>query len=372
MTWLCVIAAVLAALPAGMTLWNLALFRPPPRAPLPDLAVSVVIPARDEAANIGPCLDAVRASVGVALEIVVVDDASRDATPGIVAAHRALDERVRLVSPPPLPSGWSGKPHACFVGAGHATQPILLFIDADVRLAPDAVARLATGLRAERLALASGFPRELAGSLGELLLVPLIHVLLLGYLPFALMRSRPDPGFGAGCGQVMMADAAAYHAIGGHGAVRRTWHDGVTLPRAFRAAGRMTGLFDVTGLASCRMYAGMAATWRGFGKNAREGLATPRGLPVWTLLLGGGHVLGWVLAALLPFVAVASWAAAALLAALALLLAVRLAMAARFRQGWLAVPLTPFGMLAMLALQWIALFTPARGAVSWRGRVLPS
>ncbi len=370
MTLLCVVAALLAALPAGMTLWNLALFRPPPSI-APGLAVSVVIPARDEAGNIGACLDAVRASAGVALEILVVDDGSRDATPAIVAGQQAADPRIRLLRPPPLPEGWSGKPHACFVGSRHATQPILLFIDADVRLAPGAVARLAAGLRAERLALASGFPRELAASLGETLLVPLIHVLLLGYLPFALMRSRPDPGFGAGCGQVMMADAAAYRAIGGHGAVRRTWHDGVTLPRAFRAAGHMTGLFDVTGLATCRMYAGFAATWRGFGKNAREGLATPRGLPVWTLLLGGGHVLGWLLAALLPWVAAARWATALLLAALALLLVARTATARRFRQGWLAVALTPFGMLAMLALQWAALLRPARGAVAWRGRLLP-
>lgn len=370
MTLLCLVAALLAALPAGMTLWNLALFRPPPPA-APGLAVSVVIPARDEAGNIGACLDAVGASVGVALEILVVDDASRDATAEIVAARQAMDSRIRLLRPPPLPDGWSGKPHACFVGAGHATQPILLFIDADVRLAPDAVARLAAGLRTERLGLASGFPRELAGSLGEMLMVPLIHVLLLGYLPFALMRRRPDPGFGAGCGQVMMADAAAYRAVGGHGAVRRTWHDGVTLPRAFRAAGHMTGLFDVTNLATCRMYAGFGATWRGFGKNAREGLATPRGLPVWTLLLGGGYVLGWLLAALLPWVAAARWAAALLLGALALLLVARTATALRFRQGWLAVALTPFGMLAMLALQWAALLRPARGAVVWRGRLLP-
>ena len=370
MTLLCVLAALLAALPAAMTLWNLALFRPPPPR-VPGLAVSVVIPARDEAANIAACLDAVRASVGVALEILVVDDASRDSTPAIVAAQQATDPRIRLLQPPPLPQGWSGKPHACFVGAGHATQPILLFIDADVRLAPDAVARLAAGLRMEGLGLASGFPRELAGSLGETLLVPLIHVLLLGYLPFALMRRRPDPGLGAGCGQVMMADANAYHAIGGHGAVRRTWHDGVTLPRAFRAAGHMTGLFDVTALATCRMYAGFGATWRGFGKNAREGLATPRGLPVWTLLLGGGHVLGWLLAALLPWVAAARWAMACLLAALAVLLVARVATALRFRQSWLAVALTPFGMLTMLALQWRALLRPVRGAVAWRGRLLP-
>ena len=144
MTLLCVVAALLALLPAGMTLWNLTLFRPPPLA-TERHGVSVVIPARDEAVNIGPCLDAVRASAGVDLEIIVVDDASRDATASIVASRQVTDPRIRLVRPPPPPPGWSGKPHACWIGATHAAKPVLLFIDADVRLAPDAAARLAAG-----------------------------------------------------------------------------------------------------------------------------------------------------------------------------------------------------------------------------------
>ena len=369
MTALLLLSAALALLPALLTLWNLAEFRRPHPVIPPGLAVSVIVPARDEAANIGACLDAVRAQAGVDLDIVVVDDQSRDATPQLVAQRMAIDPRVRMVTPPALPEGWSGKPHACFAGSLHARHPILLFIDADVRLAPAAAATLAAELRAQSLALVSGFPRELTGSMGELLLVPLIHVLLLGYLPIALMRRRPDVGLGAGCGQIMMADAAAYRAIGGHGAVRRSWHDGVTLPRAFRGAGQMTGLVDVTDLAACRMYAGLAATWRGFAKNAREGLATPTALPVWTLLLGGGHVLGWGLAALLPWLGGARWAAAALLASLALLAAARIALALRFRQNLLAVLLTPFAMSAMLVLQWRALLARRGRVPLWRGRV---
>ena len=369
MTTLVLLASALALLPAAMTLWNLAVFRPSRLALAPGLSISVIIPARDEAANIGACLDAVRAQGGATLDIIVVDDQSRDATPRLVAERIAIDPRVRLVSPPPLPPGWSGKPHACFAGSAHARHGILLFIDADVRLAAAAAATLATELRARALGLVSGFPRERTGSFGELLLIPLIHVLLLGYLPIALMRSRPDAGLGAGCGQIMMADAQAYRALGGHGAVRASWHDGVTLPRAFRQAGHMTGLVDVTGLATCRMYEGFAATWRGFSKNAREGLAKPAALPVWTLLLGGGFVLGWVLAALLPFLSVPRWAEVTLLASLGLQAAARIALAVRFRQNLLAVPLTPLAMAAMLALQWRSLLAPRGRVPLWRGRV---
>jgi len=359
-TALIILVAALAVLPAAMTLWNLALFQAPPVSVPDGLAVSVVIPARDEAANIGACVDAVRASTGCVVEIVVVDDQSTDATPALVAERMALDPRVRVVSPPSLPTGWSGKMHACLIGARAASHPVLLFIDADVRLAPDAVARLAAGLRAEDAGLASAFPRELALTWGEMLLVPLIHVLLLGYLPLAQMRRSRLRSLGAGCGQVMVADAAAYHALGGHGAISRSWHDGVTLPRAFRAAGHMTALFDGTDLASCRMYDGWAASWAGFSKNAREGLAKPAALPVWTVLLGGGFVAAPLLAVLAP--------SPALVACVLLLVVSRGAVAWRFRQNWVSVALTPVAMLVMLALQWRALLRGGRAPVRWRGR----
>ena len=227
-----------------------------------------------------------------------------------------------------------------------------------MRLAPAAVARLAAGLRQQKLALASAFPRELTGSFGETLLVPLISRAAAGLPSVALMRRSALQKFAAGCGQIMMADRAAYWAVGGHGTVRRSWHDGVTLPRAFRAGGRMTGLFDATDLATCRMY-GFAATWRGFSKNAREGLATPRGLPVWTVLLGGAFV-----AAPLPAVA----GDKLLIGAVGLLLLARIALAGRFRQNPVSVALTPFGIAAMLVLQWQALLRRNEKAQIWRGR----
>ena len=366
MTTLSLAAGGLALLPSVLTLWNILLFRRPARRVPAGLGVSVIVPARDEAANIGACLAALRSSSEAGIEILVVDDHSSDATPAIVAAHAAEDARVRIVTPPPLPPGWAGKPHACLAGARVASRPILLFVDADVRLSPGAVPRFAAELAHQQVALASGFPRERTGSLGEALLVPLIHVLLLGYLPFALMRVRGEAGFGAGCGQIMVADAAVYHAIGGHGAVRRTWHDGVTLPRAFRGRGHMTGLFDATEDAECRMYAGLAATWRGFSKNAREGLAKPAALPVWTVLLGGGWVLPWLLLALPhgdPF------SAGFAFCGLAASVVARVAIALCYRQSLWSVLLTPFGMLAMLLLQWAALLGAAGRDGLWRGRI---
>jgi hypothetical protein len=131
-----------------------------------------------------------------------------------------------------------------------------MFADADVRLSPDALARIAGLLERRGLDLVSGFPQEVTRTLSEALIVPLIHVLLLGYLPIWLARRLQHPAFAAGCGQLIAVGRDAYQRAGGHAAIRGSRHDGLMLPRAFRRAGCATDLFDATDLARCRMYRG--------------------------------------------------------------------------------------------------------------------
>jgi hypothetical protein len=362
-------ALVLALLFAGMVTANLLLFRPPPPPSGRRPKVSLLIPARDEEDDIGAALDAALASRGVDLEVVALDDHSADRTAAIVAERAARDPRLRLESAPALPAGWNGKQHACWTLSRHARYPLLAFIDADVRLAPDGLARLAAGLERGRLDLHSAFPRQETGALGEALLVPQIHVLLLGYLPFWIAWAFPRaPGFATGCGQLMLARADAYARAGGHAAIRASRHDGLKLPRAFRRAGLRTGVCDGTALARCRMYRGLAEAWAGFAKNATEGMATPTALPVWTVLLGGGHLLPF---ALWPLAALTGAEAAAAKAALACgaIYAARVALAWRFRQNPLGVALHPVGVALVLRLQWAALRAARRGETPlWRGR----
>ena len=137
-----------------------------------------------------------------------------------------------------------------------------------MRLAPDALARMAAVPRWNPGAdLASGFPRQETVGLLEKLVIPLIHFILLGFLPIERMRRSLDPAFAAGCGQLFITHARAYDRAGGHSAIRGTLHDGLKLPRAYRLAGLRTDLFDATDLAVCRMY-------RTAG--ARSGTAWPR------------------------------------------------------------------------------------------------
>jgi len=353
----------LAAGPLLLGLANLALYRPPAQASGRP-RVSVLIPARNEEANIGDAVACVLASEGVELELVVLDDDSTDSTPDILRA--ITDPRLRVAGSPGLPAGWSGKQHACQTLARLAAHDLMVFVDADVRLAPDAVARMAGFMeRNATLGLGSGFPAQITATWAERLLLPLIHFLLLAYLPMAAMQRLLSPGLGAGCGQLFIARRAAYERAGGHAAIRASLHDGIQLPRAFRRAGIMTGLFDAASFARCRMYHSAAQVWEGLSKNATEGMAKPLALPVWTAILGGGQVL--------PAVLVLAAPSAPALAALAAGIGLRLVLAARFGTPVLSALLHPLGVLALVGVQWAALARTAAGRpATWRGRAYPA
>jgi len=368
---------VLAALPALLTLANLRLFRPPPEPPSADATpprVSVLVPARNEERAIGRLMADVLASDGVDLELVVLDDSSDDRTAEIVATVAGRDPRVRLVRGGPLPAGWCGKQHACRQLAREARHDTWVFLDVDVVPARDAVARSAAFLEASGAALASGFPRQETGSVLEWLLLPLIHFVLLGYLPLARSRQVNSPGLAAGCGQLFVTRRADYERAGGHDAIRASLHDGVKLPRAYRRAGLVTDVFDATGIASCRMYSRSIDVWRGLSKNATEGIGAAATILPFTILLGGGAVLPPLLAAWGVATRFAGWPAGTPLvavAAAALAYLPRILEAVRFRQSVTSAILHPLGVAVFLAIQWVALLRKLLGLkTAWRGRSL--
>ncbi|HYG60998.1 MAG TPA: glycosyltransferase, partial [Thermoanaerobaculia bacterium] len=240
--------------------------------------------------------------------------------------------------------------------------------DADVRLTPGGLARGTAFLKASGAGLVSGFPRQETETLLERMLIPLMHFVLLGFLPMARMRRSTHPAYGAGCGQLFFARRDAYERAGGHSAIAASLHDGIALPRAFRRAGFATDLFDATDAASCRMYTNAGEVWRGLAKNAVEGVASPgKILPVTALLL-----TGQVLPPLLLLPALIKGDAVALGASLAGTLAVylpRLAAARRFRQPLDGALLHPVSILLFLAIQWTALTRHLLGRpAAWKGR----
>ena len=232
------VALVLAAIPCGLFLANLPAYRRLAKRNLKSIRpVSVLVPARNEGRNIRATLAAALANRGIEFEVVVLDDHSTDDTANIVSGLAARDPRLRLETAPSLPAGWCGKQHACHVLAQRARHPLLVFIDADVRLASDALVRMADFMGESDAALASGVPRQELGTFSERLLIPLIHFILLGFLPMRAMRRTTAPAFSAGCGQLFIARREAYQISGGHAQLRDSLHDGIKLPRVFRRAG---------------------------------------------------------------------------------------------------------------------------------------
>lgn len=373
--WFALPALALASLPAGLTLSNLRCFSRAPRPTSGSLPrVSVLVPARDEARVIERLATTVLASRDVDLELVILDDDSRDDTARIITELATADPRVRLIRGQPLPAGWCGKQHACWQLAAAARHEILLFLDADVTLAPDGASRAVAFLESRGVDLASGFPRQETGSFLDWLLLPLIHFVLLGYLPLALSRTDNRPGLAAGCGQLFVTGRDAYLRAGGHAAIRASLHDGIKLPRAYRTAGLSTDLFDAGDVASCRMYGTDREVWRGLSKNATEGIAAPGSILPFTLLLVGGQILpvilllfglagrwaGW------PAWAVAATSAAVFAAWLPRLMAVR-----RFGHSLSSALVHPLAVAVFLVIQWTALVRRTLGLkTSWRGRSL--
>ena len=350
-----------AAIPAILFAMNVWLFRRPFRAwnkrPLPP--ISVLIPARNEEDSIAAAMASVLASRGVDLELIVLDDGSTDDTAKLVRAAAKEDGRVRLVSAPPLPAGWNGKQHACWVLAGLATRDVLCFLDADVRVGPEAIYRMVSELNhvgddGVEMALVSGFPRQETETFLEWVLLPLIHFVLLGFLPLAAERWSRRSEFAAGCGQFMMVRREPYFASEGHSAIRTTMHDGLLLPQLLRRKGFKTGVYDLSKDAVCRMYRSADEVWQGLAKNATEGMASPRRIPMFTVLLLFGQVLPVVVAVLAG--ALQNTAAVTLsMLALGLGYAVRLVSAWRYGQSWRGAALHPLGVLVLLGLQWYAL-----------------
>lgn len=374
MMWLALISLALAALPAALAAANLAILRRPAPTPAATRLVSILIPARDEAAVIGAAVRAALVSRFVPVEVLVGDDHSTDETAAIVAKIAAADARLRLVPIPPLPSGWTGKNHACAQLAALAQGDRLLFVDADVTLEPDAAAALAAHSERRGAALVSGVPRQQMGSLGECLTVPIINFLLLGYLPIAMMRMRSSPSLAAACGQLVMVEEEAYRAVGGHGAMRGSLHDGLRLPRLLRESGYRTDLVAAQALATCRMYPGLREAWAGFSKNATEGMASPIALPVWTLLLLGGHVLPWLLLGIALGVGFDSSVVLTALVAGLVSLATRTAITYASAEPLATIPMHPLAILTALAIQWTALIRKLRGGMPapWKGRSYPA
>ncbi|MFU8889774.1 MAG: glycosyltransferase [Trueperaceae bacterium] len=248
--------------------------RGPRHGPRPDDAegplplVSLLVPARNEAANVGTCVRSLLAQRYPRLELLVLDDRSDDDTPAILARERARDARLVVLEGAEPPPGWTGKNWACHQLSLAARGEVLLFADADTEFFdPDAVQAIVRTLQASRADLLSGLPRQVLGTLGEKLLVPMFYWAFLSFTPLALGLVWRRPAFARAVGQLMAFRRDAYDAIGGHAAVRGSVVDDLDLARRVAGARLACRVMDATSLVRCRMYRSGREAAAGFAKN---------------------------------------------------------------------------------------------------------
>ncbi len=243
----------------------------PPAAP--EIPVSVVIPARDEVRNIGPCLDAVLAQDHPTLQVVVMDDGSTDGTAEVLAKYDD-DPRVTILSGDGagLPEGWYGKPWALQRAQAAATGDWLLFTDADVRLAPEAVSRAVAWAEREQLGLLTGFGDGVMVSFWERALQPAVAGLILAGNDLDVVNDPDKPDRVIANGQFLLFTREAYDAVGGHEAVRSDILDDVGLAKAVVAAGHKLHCLYMRHIFACRMYTNLGEIWEGWTKNLFAGM----------------------------------------------------------------------------------------------------
>ncbi|MGY1985817.1 glycosyltransferase [Blastococcus sp. SYSU DS0669] len=343
---------------------NTALLRRAPADPPPVARpVTVVLPVRDEAEQVAGCLAALLDQRGATrLRVVVVDDGSTDGTADVVGA--VADPRVRLVTAPALPSGWLGKPHACAVGAAAADgrdDEVLVFVDADVRLFPDAIAGAVAVLDTHRLDLVSPWPRPLAVGPAERLVQPLAPWLWITSLPLRLAERSPRASLAAANGQFLVVRRDAYARAGGHAAVRGEVLEDIALLRAVKRAGGRGVPIDGSCLAACRMYEGWAAVRDGYAKSL---WASVGGTPAGGLAAAAALTAVYVV----PPLAALGGSRAGLVGYLAGVAGRVAAARASGGRAWPDALAHPLSVLALDALMLRSVRGRRRGTLRWRGR----
>ncbi|HEX6344205.1 glycosyltransferase [Umezawaea sp.] len=242
---------------------TVAVWRGVPR--LPDVGdpvsgVTAVVAARDEEATLDACLTALRGQVG---RVVVVDDASTDGTADVARRHG-----VALVSSDGPPPGWAGKVHAMHLGALEADGEWLLFVDADVVVAPGFVGHLLAAARVHQAALVSSAGRSTRSGPGYWLLLPPTNQLL-----FESTSPSGRPGRRAlGVGHCMLVSREAYDHAGGWSAIAATRADDVGLATLVRDSGARTQYVDAGAELTTSGHDTVAKSWRSLRKSTFAGI----------------------------------------------------------------------------------------------------
>lgn len=337
--------------------------------------VSVIIPARNEAARIGRLLDGLARQTARDFEVIVLDDRSDDDTAALVRARAAELPALRVLAGQPLPAGWAGKCWACWQAAATAEHAWLLFLDADTAVAPELIATLIERAEYYRRDFLTLLPILELGSLAERVLMPAFVALIQAVFPFDLVNDPRSP-LAMANGQCILIRRAVYAASGGHAAVRDSVLEDVALARLVKRSGYRIEAAASPGLLRVRMYTNLAEVAEGLRKNAWAGYAAGGWRSAWGGLRQAflAFVPGSLLGCGILLFLLGRPDATLLIAFGSLQVALTsaywwyaLARLSTLNPGWgLLLPVGTLGYFILAGLAWLSI---RRGAgVQWKGR----
>ncbi len=242
--------------------------------------VSVIIPARNEEASLGTCLESLVPQNGINFEIIVVDDHSTDRTREIALSFPA----VRTVEADPLRSGWTGKNNAVTTGARQARGEWFLFTDADTVHLAGSLARALDEAQRGGAALLSYSPEQIAVTFWEMAVLPVVFAELARQYPPSKV-SDPNSPEAAANGQYILITRETYDAVGGHTAIAGEILEDVALARAVKASGRKIRFRYAADAVRTRMYRNWPQLRDGWTKNLALLFPNPGWLAAKTLAL---------------------------------------------------------------------------------------
>lgn len=334
---------------------------------VPRPSVSIIVPARNEAAQIRNGLTTLLQSTGVEIEIIAVDDRSTDATGRIMDEVAATDPRLKVIHVTELPDGWLGKNHAMHVASEQATRDLLLFTDGDIIYEPSAIEIAVRHFVRHKLQHLCLLPKMIPGHVFENAVVTFFGLAFAVGMQLHLIRTRWPLSY-AGVGAFNLVDAAFYRSLGGHKPIAMDILDDVKLGKMIKKNGGRIDFQLAPKLLSVRWQQSLWGVVTGLEKNGFASLnySIPQILFV-TLVF----FLTMVFPYLSPFVLTLQ-DASGFIATIVLWHFLFACIVSRIPGGLLFAPMFPVGAFVMAFAYWrSAIITLRQGGVRWRDSFYP-
>ena len=312
--------------------------------------VDVLIPMRNEEENVEGCLKSVLNSELLEVsKVFVLDDGSSDSTAELIGQFKV----DKLIGTQP-PSGWLGKVWACHNLAQAGSGRYLVFMDADVRLHPYAIASAITKMNKFGWDYISPYPRQISGSFLERLIQPLLQWSWLASVPLRIAEKFPNRSMTIANGQFFIVKRSAYNTSGGHASIPNEVLDDLELARLLISKGFKGGVADGSAVASCRMYKNNSQLIDGYTKSLWKAFGGQFGTLIAIFLL---YFTG-----ISPYLGIGAPASFIFLS--------RVLAAIKTRSNPAYAFLHPISILVLLYLIVLSSIRKSRGTLQWRGRAI--